>query len=769
MANILKVKSRWLPFLLNTLGLGIAFSVFLILMSQVWWDFRYDRFKGGADVYQLEAPAFREGLFEKIVPRAVIQIVADCSPDIAVACDYVGTRDDRNGFVAVTNPMTGKTARLLHINYAFTETAALDVFNVSMVVGGRESFSKKGDVLISESVARALYPDQNPVGEPVFFLRDEYRISGIYRDRRENETLVNGFLFHEGEKDLALPNEGMHACYLKLRPGADLAAVREAVGKVSFMSLEDMRITQIHDAWFEKDLDRWGMKEGGDRLLCLVLVAIALLFLVIAAFNYVNFAMASIPLQIKGINVRKVLGASRKSLVLAQLSRSFTVTGLAFLVGVLVMRTLSGTEWSSFLSGNLDPASNGDILLIGGGMALTVALVTGLVPGLYGSSFQPALVLKGSFALTARGGGLRTVTTTLQFVLSFVFLLCALVLQRQTSFLTHYQGLGFDHDRVLYVRSQLFSQIGDVVERVRQIPGVLDVTRGESPIQESLSSMTELREGDDIVQYHFRTIPPEYPSFFRLELADGRLPLPGENGVTLVNESFLEVLPSYGIGQKLFYYDGPKTVIGVLKDFHTRSLENDFAPYAFHVEDDSNYDSFMIRIAPNADAGAILQKACEIYGGMKGLVQEEMEAGFLDQDIEKLYEQERRQTRLIRVSSLLSLIIAIIGILGLVWFDMQYMRKEIALRKINGATVGSLLSLFNRKYLLIAVVAFVAAVPASVAISRRWLEHFAFRTDIPAWIFLAALAAVLLLTLGSVSLQTWRAASANPVEAIKNE
>lgn len=254
------------------------------------------------------------------------------------------------------------------------------------------------------------------------------------------------------------------------------------------------------------------------------------------------------------------------------------------------------------------------------------------------------------------------------------------------------------------------------------------------------------------------------------QLCEGCLPLPGESNVVLVNESFYEALPSFGIEKTMCYLNGQDcTVIGILKDFHSRALEHNYAPLALFVNDDAHYASFMIRVQPNADVPDIIRKAKHIYGEMVGLEQADIDAGFLDKDIERLYQQELRQPRLIRMSAILSLIITLIGILGMVWFDTRYMRKEIALRKVNGATRKDILSLICSKYLLIVAAGFVIAVPVSIAICQRWLQHFAFRTNMSVWLFVLALTIVTFITLAAVITQSWIAANTNPVESIKTE
>jgi putative ABC transport system permease protein len=334
------------------------------------------------------------------------------------------------------------------------------------------------------------------------------------------------------------------------------------------------------------------------------------------------------------------------------------------------------------------------------------------------------------------------------------------------------RDLGFDYDRVLKVESNEFSSIGEVAARIRDIPGVEDIAIGASPIKEGFGSMSEIMDADKVTKYSFYYIQPEYPSFFHFELVDGRLPVPGEVDVALVNESFVESAPSFGPGKTINALGDKKyTVIGILKNFHARSLENDYSPLVYFVGGmrGAYSNSFMIRIEPLADAAEILQKARSIYSEMKDIPEEEIEAGFLTQDIKKLYEHEIRQTRLIQLSSVLSLIITLIGILGVVWLDTRFMRKEIAIRKVNGATKREILKQVGWKYLIIATVGFIIAAPIAYAIGNRWLQQFAFRINIPAWLFVVAFVVIILITMVTVILQAWQAASANPVEAIKNE
>ena len=165
-------------------------------------------------MYVLEVPSpLTPGQYYTSVLRPLIPMMVDCSPDVLTACDYIGNRNDPVGFIQYKDA-SGEWVTAYGANYAQTETSVLDVFNVTLLEGRREDFSQAGDAIISESTAKQYFPDRDPVGEIVIYSKDEYRIKGIYKDRKENESMVNGFLFHEGEEDLTLPNYGPHKAYL---------------------------------------------------------------------------------------------------------------------------------------------------------------------------------------------------------------------------------------------------------------------------------------------------------------------------------------------------------------------------------------------------------------------------------------------------------------------------------------------------------------------------------------------------------------------------
>ena len=182
-------KTSWISALLNIIGLGIAFAVFLILMSQVWWDYRYDRFKGGKDVYMVENLSAFDGKYSPMVTRPAVQKIKDSSPDIVAACDFFGRKGDQLGIIQIKGK-SGEYERVKGINYGITETSVIDVFNITLLAGRKEDFATEGDALVSESAAELYFPGRNPIGEIFYnkFGRSECRIVGIYKDRKETCT-----------------------------------------------------------------------------------------------------------------------------------------------------------------------------------------------------------------------------------------------------------------------------------------------------------------------------------------------------------------------------------------------------------------------------------------------------------------------------------------------------------------------------------------------------------------------------------------------------
>ena len=509
------------------------------------------------------------------------------------------------------------------------------------------------------------------------------------------------------------------------------------------------------------------------------MAAIAILLILIAIINFINFAFAEIPFRIKNINTRKVLGEGRGSIIGRQLAHAGLIALAAFGVACLTVHIVSGTSWASYVSDSLKLKDIPGILALTLCVALVSAVVAGIAPAMYSTSQPAALVLKGSYGTSVKGRALRNALVAIQFVLSFIFIIMALYVSVQTKYMIR-KDMGFDQARVLQVWCGYYAggQHEALESKLLQNPSIEAATFSDNMIV-SDQKMGWGRTGDDGKQVFFEVLPvtDDFLRFFDLQILEGRdfqaSDNQSETGVFIANENFIQKFPQYHVGSQIGGHVDNTEIVGIVKDFNSKSLQHPMEPLMLLVWGKTqwrNFGTMYVRMAPGADfkevSEFIKKSVCEFD---KTREPDQVNVRHLDEWIENMYKEEESLGKLITIASFVALLIAIIGIIGLVFFETQFLRKEIAVRRVNGATVESILGMINRKYLIMAGISFLIASPVAYMIITHWRKGFAYQAPVPVWIFIAALLAVAAITLAVVTLQSWRAANANPVDSLKNE
>jgi putative ABC transport system permease protein len=387
--------------------------------------------------------------------------------------------------------------------------------------------------------------------------------------------------------------------------------------------------------------------------------------------------------------------------------------------------------------------------------------------------------LKGSYGTSVKGKALRNILVGLQFVLSFLFILMALFVSVQTKFMIG-KDMGFDEARVLqtWCGYPAGNQKDALRSHLLQNPSIEDVTFCDSPIV-SDQRMSWSRTGDDGNQVFMEVLPVDdnFVQFFGLQMVEGRDFRESDNqneaGSIIPNETFMQMFPQFHVGSLMYGHVDNCEIVGVVKDFNFKSLQHAMGPivlYNWGKEGWRSFGTMYVRIVPGADfkdvSDCIKDAICKFDPRREP---DMITVSHLDKWIEDMYQSEQSLGKLITIASFVALLIAIIGIIGLVFFETQFIRKEIAVRRVNGATVGSILKMINKKYLIMAGASFVIAAPIAYWLMTAWRKGFAYQAPVPVWIFLVALLAVATITLAVVTLQSWRAANANPVDSLKNE
>lgn len=778
---------------LNIIGMSVSLMVFLALFAQVWHDYRFNsNFEDYKNIYRFEMPVVYDVddyTYSQGISRPYIEAFEACSPDIEVACDY---KDIRGLELETVYSDVDGTVRKHEIAQVETDSSFPDVFSIEIIDGSLEEYNVKNAALISENHAKTIFGDRSPVGEHLTseFNINEYKIVGVYKTLPENCSVINGLLVNEGDDDLSMPNYSLHCGFFRLRDGARAEDVLESI-RMTFRNLvhddavaagmgekyekdiyPNLRLTSLSDIHYSDDI-RPGVKPYADSTQTLVLLSISILFLLIAVFNYINFAIASIPFTINEINVEKVYGASRERLILVQLKNNFIICLISFGIALGLMEAVAGSQFASFSCCSLAVGDNVPAIAIGLTVALVAALAGGLVSALYSTSFEPGMVLKGDFAISGKGTAFRRISMVSQFVLSCVFLICGLMISRQTDYMMQ-EDNGFISENVVRVNVNLWYRWHRCFDEFMKNPEIIDVTCGDSPMSEGVSSRSELMSKDnEPVWYSFRNGYDNYFDFFDFKLVDGRFPNKGEFGVAVINETFAATYPDYQIGNKIMsMYRREYEIIGVVEDFNARPMMHEREPMIYHIDNLNCADMFFkFRSDDISETVKWIEKSLRDLISSSGANGDEISvtSTYLKDDIENMYRKEIGQSRLINSSSILCLLIALIGVLGIVYFETQVMRREIAIRKVNGATTWEIIKSLLGKYVMVSSIGFLLAVPMSVVIMNMWLSRFTYHTDMSVWIFLFAYLIITALTAAVVLLRSYSAASENPVEALKKE
>ena len=770
--------------------MSVAFAAAMILMVQVRWDVTYDKnFEGHKQVFRLENNWMDNGLFSTFFARPVIEAMKTGSPNI----EAIGTLSNQGDMVFYRED---DKESAITVPAALVDSTIFAVFPFEWVEGSAKDFTAPGTAVLNEAFAQMFFGEESAIGKTLQTgtlqtgEKATSRIVGVFKNTPRNYSMHFGIISNIGKSSLEDSSEWSYNAFVKLKDPQQAAetqtAMLDAIGPYLYGDETDkdkvevyrkgFRITNLHDAHYERDVR--ANISSSNKAITLTLTAIAILLIAIAIINFINFAFAEIPFRIKNINTRKVLGEGRGSLIRRELLHAGLLVLAAFGLACVIMHVVAGTSWASYVSDSLKVQDNIGILVLTLVVALLSAIVAGIAPALYSTSQPPALVLKGSYGTGVKGRKLRNALVALQFVLSFIFILTALFVNVQTKFMTK-KDMGFSQELILQVWCGYAAggQHEALKSNLLQNPSIVDATFADNAIvSDGKMGWGRTVDGKQIFM-EVLPVTDDFLKFFGLQMADGRDFQPSDNqsetGCMIVNETFTQMYPQFHVGSTTGGHVGDTEIVGIVKDFNFKSLQHPMGPLALYIWGKTpwrNFSMMYVKTAPGADFKEVsdyIKKAVCTFDPTRE--PDQVNVRHLDEWIENMYKNEQSLGKLITIASVVALLIAIIGIIGLVFFETQFLKKEIAIRRVNGASVESILGMINQKYLLLAGISFLVAAPVAYYIMTTWRSGFAYQAPVPVWIFLAALLLVGAITLLIVTLQSWRAANANPVNALKNE
>ena len=535
----------------------------------------------------------------------------------------------------------------------------------------------------------------------------------------------------------------------------------------------DVFLQPFSDMYLWSDFEN-GVLVGGRIEYVRIFLLVALFIILIASINFMNLSTARSAQRALEIGVRKSVGATKASLAYQFIGESILTAMMAFVmaVGLVYLLLPSFNELTEkFVSISLLDAR---LWLQFGGIALLTGLLAGSYPALYLASFNIVRVLKGSPTSTASGGGLRKGLVVFQFIMSIILIVGTLTVYRQLSYIRN-KALGVDRENVVYLDYEggIEKQFEAFKHELLNGPGIVNVTNAsQNPLsvgQNTIGVEWDGKVEGDNTLYSIISTGYDFVETMKIKLKEGRL-FSTEYGTDSTNYIINEkAAASMGmgdpVGQPLTLWDRPGAIIGVVKDFHMRSLYQPIEPVIICLRPQSTQILF-VRIAAGqtAEALARLEKVYKEFNP-----EYPFNYRFMDEEYEETYRSETVIGTLANIFAVLAILIACLGLFGLASFTAEQRSKEIGIRKVLGASVSNIVMLLSREFILLVVGAYVVAVPIAYYVMSRWLEDFTFHTEISAGVLAGAGVVSVLIAWLNVSYQSIRAAMANPVVTLRSE
>ena len=796
---------------INVFGLSVGMTCCMLLLLYILSETSFDKHQEHVnDLYLLRSENVQSNGEKMDNPRApapYAQAVKAEFPEVVqVTRLWMNFLEDKT-LLKVAQP--GKQEKAFYeTKGVHVDSTFFDVFTYQFVEGdAKTSMNEPHSVVLSEEVAQKLFGKESALNQTIRIggrsgNNEDFKVTGVFKSESARSHIDARYFvsIHSGwvgdylrQPNLDFTNNNMFYTYLRLKPGT--SAEKFGAKLPSFIekyARKDLRI-----AGFDKKLHLLPVRDIHlfsliDKIVTpttsttylYVLASIALFTLLIACINFMNLATARSAKRAAEVGIRKVMGAGKSGLVGQFLGESMVLTFLA-----LVLATASVVVFLPFFNQLSDKSLSiselfkPEIALAFIVLALLTGLLAGSYPAFYLSVFNPLDVIKGKFTNSVSATTLRRGLVVFQFVISIGLVVATMVIQEQIKFMRD-QPLGFTKDQQIVIpfRSQearrAYTALRNEILQNNQItaaagtsyyPGILN------PSDMSVFLPGQSVNDDGLVKTN--GVSADFMKTMDFKMAAGRMfsaDFPADtNYKIVVNEATLRkfAIPlDKAVGQKLNFNRGEDgigslEIVGVAKDFHFESLHKVIEPYAFFL----NNDNFNYIIA-HVDTKEVSKVLPFIEAKWKTLVPDEpFSYTFLNEDFQTSYSADARTARIVNAFTVISILISCLGLFGLAAFAAQQRIKEIGVRKVLGASVGSIVTLLSGDFMKLVLVSLVIATPLTWYVMSKWLQDFAYSISIEWWMFVLAGVMAVVIALITVSSQAIKAALSNPVKSLKSE
>jgi len=789
-ANYLKVTLRnivsdKLSSTINILGLSLGIACCILLSMFVRDETSFDEFHENLDrIYRLNLDlAMQPGDTMRLATTPLPAI-----PYLTETFDQIesGTR------LSYFRDVVKRDKIISRETLTFLDEDFFDIFSFKILHGDPNPLSDPSNVVLTQTAAEKYFGSDTPIGKNLSIkLQSEFHIftvSAIIEPPPSNSSIKYNIILntsrlndvHRDYNDMFMTDwTGTDvASYLFFADGADPSVfgsrLNSFVSQFTDTTFYRYSIQSLSDIHLGSP-KAWTIESTSNRKYSYILSLIAAAVLLIACFNFTNLAIARSSSRAREIGIRKSIGANRSDLIYQFLGEAIIMAFIATLIGV-VLAELSLPVFNRLTAKHLSILHSSGIttIIILFGIASISGVLAGIYPALIISRLKPVEILRNRLKI----GGDNLITggfIVLQFAISIVLITSTLVMTRQISYMKN-RDLGFNEEQLLSIvvntpnADLIFERLKTETEK---IPSIISVSKTDASIAGSYTSICSHSEVGEISKevYMYR-IDPDFMKTIGAEMVEGRFfsrEMPSDVTAAVVNERYVaEFELEDPIGKQVdnCINDEQLRIIGVVKDFHFLSMRWSIKPMVLYLRGPSPTRYFYARISPD-NMSATINDLKSTWNKIAPDVP--FDYFFIDEYFEHCYFKEERWTAIIRYSALFTAAIACLGLFGLAALATRRRAREISIRMVHGAGTWQIIGLFNRKIVIMILIASIPAIPVAYIILSGWLESFAYRVGVSADNFILAFLTILLLAVVTVSIQTIRAAMSNPAEVLRNE
>ena len=787
---------------INLLGLVLAFSSSLLIYLFIYDELSYDRSIDQAeDIYRI---AWFDISPQTRTPHPMAQATVRDFPEVEAAVTitpWYGAGLSKQE-IAVKNPLNN--TQFEEPDFFFVDSTFFDVFDFELLSGNPETaLTQPGGILLTPEMAVKYFGNEDPLGKRLLIGSDELaaEVVGIVKGAPKTTHFHFNFLISYVTLKGMLPPDHFwmtwgdfgHFNYIKLRKGTEPESLEAKIPEW-FLKYNDwneslstsllngtnkfalQRITDIH---LHSHL-RWELENNGNILYIYILSAAVIFIIAIASINYINLTTAKSFERAKEIGIRKTLGALRNQLSLQFLTESVLFCLMAAIISMLLTWTvlpyfneLSDKSFSGIIL--LDP-----FLLFTGFMGiLVIGLISGLYPSIALSSFKPTEIIRGGFARSKKGSSVNRALVITQFIISAILISASLVILKQINFMKE-KPLGFQEEYLMTIpmkSNEMRERHSVVTNEIQRLSGVVNATAVSNVPGGQFNQNAIWTEGnpEDPVTISEMTFDYNTVQTLAFELSEGRnfeesFALDSAGGSFLLNETAAKQLRlERPLGEKIIWdlEEGPREgiVVGVIKDFHYKSLHQSIQPMIIDMR--RSLPGYIIVRVKSDDIPSTTEALENTYKSFD--TRYDFEYTFLDQSIDKLYKAEVRTLNIFSIFAVIALFLACLGLLGIAISMMNQKIKEVGIRKIHGATTAQILWMINWRFTKLILLALVVGLPLAYLLMTDWVAEFPYQVDMGILPFLLSVVILGGVALITTSLVVIKVATTNPAEALRHE